>query len=147
MPARKVPTRILRARGSRVAKDRVDEPQIDPGVPEPAFELRGKAKQIWDDLSERLVDAGVLTPIDGGALTRYAHLSAKWQELAALDVDDLDEAQEKRHERVLRQISNHLLAIEKQFGMTPSTRASIPRLDKPARVTSRDKTRFLDGGK
>lgn len=130
------PTPILEARGSWRAKTRDGEPEVT-GIPLCPDWLSDDAKQAWNRLIPMLTSAGIIGEVDENALTRYCQTFALWQICAkftaehgmtypvrnvAGKVTDFKEfAQVGRASR----LSDQLLRIEQNFGMTPSARASL----------------------
>jgi phage terminase small subunit len=119
---RPTPTAILQARGSWRAKVRArTEPQVDPGLPECPLPLHGEAQRTWERMCAQLSAVGILSTIDGTALARYCELWARWCALASSA--DLD------HLITMLRISEHLLKIEVQYGLTPASRPNVHRLE------------------
>ncbi len=122
------PTEILRARGSWRAKTRPDEPQPEAGVPACPKTLTGLAKRTWTQMCKDLNDIGVLTKVDGKTLARYCTLWAKWESMSAfeLPIETIEDMKVwDRHIGKMIAISDHLLRLEKQFGLTPASRSSV----------------------
>ena len=133
----KTPTSQRRKRGSRLVKHRdATEPQPEPGKPTKPRSLTGEAAVTWKRLVTVLDNAGMLTKADGETLERYCRLSAEWhaitdyapEKLEVKTVEDLGIVQ--RHIDKMIKISDALLKIEMQFGMTPASRPNVKRLEK-----------------
>ena len=132
----KTPTAILKLHGSRRAEGRTGEPTPPAGRPKCPTFLSPYAKTTWKALVPMLDQMGVLSLIDGRTLARYCELWAKWRDLAQF-VQKNGTAYEyvtqsgESHWRAFPQakdlssISDSLLRLEKQFGLTPSARASL----------------------
>ncbi len=125
------PTAILHARGSWRAKTRPDEPQPEPGIPECPVSLKGHTKRIWTELTKDLYDAGILAKIESRTLARYCLLWSKWEAMSAFElpietVEDLKIWD--RHLAKMLALSEHLLKLEVQYGMTPASRPSVRAL-------------------
>ena len=129
----KTPSAILERRGSWRAKIRPLEPQPELGIPPCPTFLKGPAKRVWNELTRDLLAMGILTELDGTALARYCALWTRWETLAVFaersprrrdnSIDDqkmLDEC-----ERAMMRLSDHLLKLERQFGMTPASRLAV----------------------
>ena len=150
----KTPTRVLKNRGSWLAKTRSGEPTPPPGLPEPPAILCKKAKEKWDQVVPLLDEMGVLFKIDGDAVARYCEAWA-----------DYEIAKEWLHEKgqyyplkdnegrikCFQQwpqvgIANHaaeqMNKIAAQFGMTPSARAGLT-VDTGKNKGGKDKSRFF----
>ena len=150
------PTAVLKARGSWRAKAREKtEPQIEPGIPDCPTSLKGLAEKTWYEMCRDLAAIGVLTKIDGKALARYCRAWAQWCALADIDestlkiesVDDLRTVH-THVDRMIR-LSEHLLKLEVQYGLTPASRPHVHRLETPPHGNStahKDKSRFFVAG-
>ena len=108
------PTAVLDMRGSWRAKARKNEPKPPAGKAICPARLSVEAKRHWKRLATRLYRMGVLSVIDREAFARYCSLLARWYEVER--VNDIDASMK---------ISAHLLQLEREFGMTPSARASM----------------------
>ena len=151
----KTPTPILAMRGSWRANARkaAGEPQPSPDRPRCPAWLSKEAKREWRGVTRRLDVMGLLTDTDRAVLTRYADLLAEWRRcrtwLAAhgdsYPVKDKAGAviaikafpQVRRTER----LAEHLLRIEREFGLTPSSRAGLSVAQPSNQVDAKD--RFL----
>ena len=124
----KTPTAVLAKRGSWLAKDRQKiEPQAQAGIPPCPKILKGYAKKTWTEMCRELDSIGIITSVDGKALARYCRGWAKWCDMVEDETPDPDG---KRFEAEMR-LSERLLKFEVQFGLTPSSRPSVVRLEKP----------------
>ena len=133
----KTPTPILQMRGSWRAKARNGEPQPEPGAPEKPLALSAEAERAWDELMPRLEAAGVATEIDGRAFARYCELWATWLDVQAFLAKSGHAHPTKNgkgevtgvklypQSRLMLQVSEHLLRLEQQFGLTPAARANL----------------------
>jgi P27 family predicted phage terminase small subunit len=69
---KKIPTNILKLRGSQRANDRPkNEPKPKQGMPEPPKFLQGNALEEWYRKAQLLYEQGTLTLIDDMALGAY----------------------------------------------------------------------------
>ncbi len=134
----KTPTVILARRGSWRANDRPSEAQFEDDVPKCPVWLRAEAKEAWEKLVPRLAAVpGLLKSVDRNALSRYCQTWAKWRACEdfiakhgdVYPIKDKDGAivDFKQYPQVNTAIKlgAQLDAIEKQFGMNPSARASL----------------------
>lgn len=118
------------------------EPVPPPGKPEPPEPLDERARKVWDALVPRLTMVGLARSIDGIALARYCSLLVVWLDAArALRESGTkyairDKPVNGRPGRVLSlrvspdvgvvsRLHRDLLAIEREFGLTPAARTRI----------------------
>ena len=152
----KTPTKILALRNSNRGKYRnPDEPDPESHVPEPPLPLKGEALRIWNYITEVIGDMGVLTVADGLTLARYCKIWVKW--------DDCEAEVEKNGStytvttkvggEMIRvrpaaqqasRLSDQLLRIEQEYGLTAASRASVKATRKRS---GKDKGRFFGGKK
>ncbi len=123
------PTGVLKMRGSWRAKARKDEPQPEKGSPRCPSRLSPGARKVWQAIVPLLDGMGVLTKVDGFVLERYCELYCHWGQ-----TDDLP---------LLLKLNDALLKIEREFGMTPSSR---PRLHVAPKEEKNDKERYFRTG-
>lgn len=122
MPAHKVPTALLAARGSWRAKERTDEPKPDVVTEaKPPKGLPAKARRIWKELAPRLVATKVLTVADLPSFARYCRLYVAWQEAMKL----VEAKPDRVSVLALRAVDDMLARLEKSFGLTPADRAGL----------------------
>ena len=139
---RKVPTAILRARGSRVRHDAAKEPSAPAGVPQPPAHLAEEARAAWDAIAARLLAQHVLTTAHGELLALLADAWAQYVRLqtafkaggyqSVLTIEWMDERGNERRRvvdnplfRQLRQQTLLLNTLLGEFGQTP---ASAPKV-------------------
>ncbi len=124
----KIPTAILKARDSWKADGRDSEPVPEPGNLHLTLDLQGKALETWERLAPRLT---WLTPVDSDLLSRYCKTAGQWHQCQ----HDLDCAVVFDQKTVLynrsAKLSEILLRMEAQLGLSPSARAGIKVPDKP----------------
>lgn len=137
------PTSILKLRGSWRANQRKGEAQPPAGAPPCPSYLKGEARKVWRRIVPGLAKAGIITKIDGFALSRYCELLARWRECQDfIDKHGMthpvkDAAGNLVGLRVYPQVKrgevtcDQLLKLEQQFGLTPSSRARV-RVAEPA---------------
>jgi len=110
------PTRILENRGSWRAKKRKGEPRPAGAMPDCPEWLGQEEKKVWDSVATQLNGLGVITRLDGAALARYCVYAVLW----------VAEAEKPtRNEMDFERYSNQLLKIEREFGLTPSSRTRL----------------------
>lgn len=129
--------------GRRPLNDREPEPKrARPRCPN---WLSKDARAIWKTLVPQLRDMGVLTRIDGQALTRYCTLWARWKRAEQFiekhgdvypfkdDRGNLKYLQQFPQVAIAHKLATHLTRLEQEFGMTPSSRSRI-RIERDDRV-------------
>lgn len=144
------PTSELKLRGSRLAKRRSVEPQIDAGIPKCPKRIGKIARKEWKRVTAILMDRQIVTPIDGDALHIYCETFVTWQE-----------ANEKVRElgTVIKApsgypIQNPYLSIAnsaaamcakmlEQFGMTPASRTRVQKTPDKKSETVMVRDRFM----
>ena len=86
------PTPVLKLRGSTLATKRREqlEAKGPAGVPDCPDWLDEQTRQVWDQLVPLLEGMGVLTRVDGNALSRYCRLWTRWRKAEAF-IDDKGE--------------------------------------------------------
>ena len=140
----KTPTEILAGRGSWVAKARIVDGAIVAvnAKPDPVNPDAGVDEHL-EEVHKLLMDMNVLSKADKHAAYRYAAKLVRWYKINAeiqaleneVSVESLDIgngqtlATGKEYINPLIQIeeklSNQLLQLERQFGLTPSARAYL----------------------
>jgi len=134
---KKTPTAILKLHGSRAVETRKGEPQPPSGRPRcPAF-IDSYAKSAWKQLIPQLEEMGVLTLVDRNALVRYCQSWSRWKRCAEF-INDNGETYPLRDNDgnvkclqqwpqvgIYNKLSDSLLRLEQQFGLTPSARADL----------------------
>ena len=133
-----------------------NEPQPQRGRPNCPQWLGKEAKATWKKLAPLLDNMGVLTLIDGNALTRYCVMFAEWRKLWEFieprgTIYTL-KAQGKLPAAVMTwpqvrtalALGEQLGKLEREFGLTPSARACLHTLPPgETEVVPRGKDRFL----
>lgn len=154
------PTAVLRQRGNFEALSRRKHEHLRAGgteltvhddAPPPALiALDPSAQAYYDTLSTTLFNAGVLTRLDAPALTRYCYYLSLWKRVKDELEGDLwlltNGGNDMRPNPMIAQVIKveaQLLALERQFGLTPSARASITAKIKQPEPTEEDDD--LDG--
>jgi len=134
---RPVPTAILARRGSWRAKLRKNEPNPSGPVGDPPDWLSPEAKEIWEVIVERVKNLDLLTCVDREPFARYCSMLAQWRKLYE-ETKDLSPVyplhnedgsvrylQERPEISLMKRLDKQLLALEKEFGFTPSARANL----------------------
>jgi P27 family predicted phage terminase small subunit len=151
------PTAILKLRGSTLVSKRreSDEVQGPEGDPEQPDWLDDVAKAAWDQLVPLLETMGVLTRIDGNALTRYCRMWSRWCQ-AEKFIQEKGEMYPLRDEKggvkyfqqwpqvsIANKLAQQLTKLEAEFGMTPSSRARLQIPNNEDVLPRTDKSRFF----
>ena len=135
----KTPTAILRLHGSARAKTRGNEPTPEVGPPDCPDWLSDDAKAVWEQIVPLMAD-GVLTRDSGNALARYCDAFVRWKAAAVflrehgdtyelLDKDGKLRCVVQRPEvAIYANLASMLAKLEREFGLTPSSRANIQAL-------------------
>ncbi len=135
---KKTPTAILKMRGAWRAKARPNEPQPNKvQLDSPEF-LGEREKNIFDQMSEALFRVGVLTEVDGSALSRYAVCLVRWIDAetaiakgAPTHIEIIGEDgkpkgyKETPSYMISCKMHDQLLKLEAQFGLTPAARPNL----------------------
>jgi len=118
------------------------EPIPPPGEPDLPVFTDERARLVWQQLVPRLARIGLARSIDGHALERYCVLLVRWRDAAAF-VDKNQptypvraEGKDGRPGRIIlvrefpqaaaeRKLNQQLLALEREFGLTPAARSRI----------------------
>ena len=166
------PTAILRLTGSRpdrTERKRVREPQPEsaerPRPPtwlskERPTDMNGAEldlptpRQVWDRLAPQLHEIGVLTKVDVNALGRYCTLLVRWLEAEEI-ISERGKVYAVRHDdgrlkmmkrnpyvSIANETAAMLARLEAEFGMTPSSRASI-KVDDGGKGGANPKQRYM----
>ena len=131
------PTRLRVMRGNP-SKTPVPENEPKPvGGPAMPKYLNAEAKKIWAEVVPALEAVGIATTIDAAALGRYCSLSADFRKYTRMADKGQDiMAMKNGYESpapaaTLRlKIAPQLLQMEKEFGMTASSRSGLSIQDK-----------------
>ena len=154
------PARILKIRDSWRAKAREGEPEPAEGRPRCPLWLSKEAKRAWREVIPQLERMGLLAKCDRSAIMRYCQTLAMWREAAEFLAEHGSIYPEKdaagrlvairEYPQVARavRLSEHLLRLEKQFGLTSSARAglALPRdnpLENRGKKRAEDRKRFF----
>lgn len=105
--------------GKRPLNKREPLPPVSRVVP-PDW-LSGVALEKWQEVVPLLLDMGVMTDADIGAVARYCTMFEQY--LSFLKV--VRETQDSKASSMLMKLAASLLRIEQEFGMTASARSGI----------------------
>jgi P27 family predicted phage terminase small subunit len=131
------PTKIKLAEGNKGKRKLTPElePQFKNEIPKPPAHLSEYAVEEWNDLSQIMHEAGVLTQVDGKAFAAYCDAYATWRKCCEEIKKGNNQLiyQDKRtgkfHPNPYTKISfeamTKMLAFLVQFGLTPASRSKI----------------------
>ena len=136
------PLATLKLKGSSHAKyNRKTEPTPSPGSPSRPENLTDEELEVYDQIVDKLDHMGVLVITDGKTIERYAHTYVRYWTAAefvrkngeTFPIRDKDGTLKGvamlPQAKLLTSLAPLLLRMEQEFGLTPSSRASI-QLDK-----------------
>ena len=130
------PTRILKLRGSWLAKVRGEEPQPSARAPATPRDLSKDEKTVYRSLCRRLEALGIIDEIDQAKLLRYCVYWCRWKSLIeSIRTDGITGEVAK--------VEDALSRIEQQFGMSPSARARLAMNPPPKKGEPKDTERFF----
>lgn len=130
------PTAILRLTGSRQPIN-TQEPRGEPGLPRCPSRFNGEHRRLWRLVGRQLVDAGVMTKLDGPGLEVLISLMVDYQTAAAQvaktgmvwiapnPTSKIPQAVKNPYWVAMIRTTPMLLACLREFGLTPSSRASL----------------------
>jgi P27 family predicted phage terminase small subunit len=119
--------------GKRNAKKKLKaEPQPEISALDPPPGLSKVALAVWKRKAPALARCGILTVTDRDTLERYCHTTDLWHQcresIAANGLSSATAAGGSKGNpelQALRGFSADLLAIEREFGMTPASRSGM----------------------
>ena len=136
--------RLLNGMAGRSRPLNKDEPKVDPGAPEPPEHLSPEAREEWEYMCQRLVDAGIMTLIDRAVLAAYCQSYGRWQVAERL-IRDIAERGGQWNGLLMKSAKgnpmiNPLVGVANvamretvryavELGMTPSARSRIKATD------------------
>lgn len=127
-----VPTAIKMCRGNPGQRPLGGEPAPPPGDPAPPRLLDGLALEKWSEMVPLLTGMGVFTQADRTTLERYCLAYEQWvgmvkhvKEHGGTQITQTGYSQITAESALEKQLRADLLAIERQFGMTPASRATM----------------------
>ncbi len=149
------PTKILEGRGNRRAKVQAKlEPQYEPGASQPPERLDDVAKEKWFELVAQMIASGIFTTIDQTTLARYCEMWSDYirdrEFIRANGISFNDAAgYPKAYPEVssLDKTQTKMMILEREFGMTPSSRSRIQSPKRKAEKKTKGKgSYFSDTG-
>ncbi len=126
--------KILRGNPSKenLKKRQKREPQPEVSALDPPLGLSDVALAVWRRKAPALARCGILTVTDRDTLERYCHTTDLWHQcresIAANGLSSATAAGGSKGNpelQALRGFSADLLAIEREFGMTPASRSGM----------------------
>lgn len=137
---------ILRLRGSDRAERRGPVPEGDGKKPSCPSWLKPDGRKLFRSLARQLHGMGVLERVDAGALARYSRLFVRWLKLEEF-IEENGQTYVRRGKptekepkgpivevklwpqaREARNLSEKLLQLEREFGLTPGGRTRLAGL-------------------
>ena len=140
---KKTPTNILDMRGSHRAKDRPGEPIAPVGDPLCPEWIRPNAKEYWARLLPMLQNQKLLSECDENSIARYCQTLAKWREAEEWLMEKGNTYPDRDKDgnvigvkpwpevNLAIKLSEVLLRLEREFGLTPSARATLGSVGNP----------------
>lgn len=119
------PTEVLKKRGSWRAKKRKGEPKPAEGAPVCPDWLMPEAKEAWMRLCGHLRGMKMLRACDEKALARYCQLWARWVRTEKRIAEHPEHERRDQRQKHAVALSDRLLKLEKEFGLTPAARAGM----------------------
>ena len=128
-----IPTAIKVCRGNPGQRAiNIHEPKPPPAALSPPAILGDAGVEKWNDIAPLLSRMGVLTQADLGSLERYCLMHEQWIVIVkhvqqhGMTRDNTDGGRSTSAEGLLfKSLPRELLAIERQFGLTPAARSSM----------------------
>ena len=137
MGRHKEPTELLKLKGSWRAKQRGDEPKPEKGLPNVPEGLSENALKVWDEVAPLLKNMNVLTVSDGIALEILCETYVRWRDAedkvrkhgTVFPIRNEDGSvrylQQSPFVGQANQAAKLLQGLLREFGMSPSARASL----------------------
>lgn len=152
---KKIPTLVLRNRGSWLAGTRQNEPKLPVEAPEPPEWLAGEAKAEWERITPILIAAGVISQADRAILTCYCQAWAGYLEACKFCVDKGGKPLVLIKTSNGNLIQNPAIGVRNTMwqqvkaaaaclGITPADRSNVRAA--PKAETADPKKRFFKGG-
>ncbi len=133
---RPLPTSVKVLHGTQ-RKDRTNthEPRPAAGIPACPDHLGAEAKKEWARLSKELLDLGLLTKVDRGALALYCAAWGRWVEAeqalrkhGVLVKSPSGYPMQSPYLAIANKAMEQMRALLTEFGMSPSSRARVHAL-------------------
>jgi P27 family predicted phage terminase small subunit len=127
------PTRIKELQGTLRPGRQRNEPDVAPGIPAKPAWLKGIGGRCWDKIAPLLADNGLLTKLDGMALSGLCDYYAIWVEAREIvhreGLTMVNAKNDTEYQHAVLGIMNRawreVMKLACQFGMTPSARAGL----------------------
>ena len=128
----RTPTATLKLHGSRLVKEReAKEPKPPTGKPTASVTLTRPERRIYDKTCGLIKSMGLQAKTDGNAIARYAKNLARYNAVCKF-METHGEFYEGKvgvvrwpQSRIRTELETTLLRLEREFGLTPSARASL----------------------
>lgn len=147
----KKPTAMKEASGSWRANENPDEPRPPKGAPIPPVWMDAREREVWGQICAILTGMRVMTIADGQAVGRYCQVYVEWMDAVAfIKENGTVYPMTNRDGKVLSfaqfpqvtrkdKLSEQLLRLEKEYGLTASSRAGIQVTALPEGDTDKNK--------
>ena len=138
------PTKILKARGSKLVKGRAGEPEFTEGAGDCPASLKGEAKREWGRITRELDRVGILQQTDRALLAAYCEAWGEFVQYveAGLEVGR-DEAIRRGYLKAKNAAADRLRRLAEQFGFSPAARTRVRVTEDKADDT--EALRYFDG--
>jgi len=153
----RVPTEILKRRGSWLANARRNEPKPGAQIPRPPKWLDKAARDVYKQIASELVAMGVGRSPDVNALCRYCRNWVRWKQAdefirtygESYSIPGKDKEvvcfMPFPQVSIVNKLEVSLSRLEQQFGLTPAARAKI-QVEVPVVEKPESKDRFFKVG-
>lgn len=132
------PTKVLKLRGSRLARkrERRGEPELPSGMPKRPSRVEGERLDVWEAAARLLNEMGLLTPADGIALEMLADCVCRYRRVVAVleaggeTYEFATEAggtvcQQRPEVAIATNLAKLILSLTDRLGLTPAARARL----------------------
>ncbi|MFZ0024362.1 P27 family phage terminase small subunit [Acinetobacter sp.] len=144
-PAKSLQEKILS--GARIREDRDADAQVanaavDLGMPPCPRWIKGAAKKHWDVLGPKLVQAGLLSVVDGDVFGLHCDNIAAYEQVSEKleKIDDWISTTPNGFEvqaawlQVRNKLQELIIKTAREFGLTPAARSSV-KVDKAKQLS------------
>jgi len=145
----RTPTRLLKARGSKMARYRKEEPQPPDGIPKIPSWISKAGREHWLEIAGQLQLMGVLTRVDQAGLVLLVDALAQYIKARdEVDESGITTVTEKGYEiqRPVVAARNNawerVLKLLKEYGLTASSRAGL-KVENPVKKETTTKASVL----
>lgn len=132
------------------------EPKPPVGLPPCPSKLTGRAKELWDEFGRPLADCGIMTAIDGLALEQLIAAYLEWVDASAnmakggpvwfskaASEGGLPKWQYSPYWHQANKAARMVIALLREFGMTPSARAMLKTSKPHADIEDNPSARYI----